>query len=102
MKQPTKRQIISAFQGFFVLTVKTEDGSEYPVGAYREPIIGWQIDDGSDQPIPLTPSGAYFETLDILYPDGTVNNPVGAVYENIDSWLKDKQSRFNDSQGVAK
>ncbi|MEB0029308.1 hypothetical protein QN372_00955 [Undibacterium sp. RTI2.1] len=102
MKQPTSRQIISTFQGFFVLSIKTTAESDYPVDAYREPVIGWQIDDDSIHPIPLTPSGEDFQSLDILYPDGTVMNPFDCPYENFDSWLKAQQDNFNRRHGVSK
>lgn len=94
LKAKTNRQIINAFEGFYVLQVQTDD-KDFPIGAIKEPVIGWEIEDGSNQPIPLTPSGCDFDPLDILYPDGQVCNPFSCSYESVEAWLKDLQSEYH-------
>ena len=89
-----ERKIFGAYEGFYILQAKTDDFG-YPIGAYKEPIIGWEMEDDSKQPIPITPSGCTFDYLDILYPDGTVTNPYYGSFDNINDWLEDEQAAFN-------
>jgi len=94
MKTTNTSKVFPAFAGFYILQAKTDD-KDYPIAAFKEPVIGWKIEDESDQPLPLTPSGCDFDPLDILYPDGQVCNPFGSWHESVEDWLKEKQDEYH-------
>jgi hypothetical protein len=76
--------------GFFALELVYDD--EKP-SAYRNAIVAWALESGSFAPYPITLEGLIVEDVAILRPDGAVDLPCNAFYDNLQEWLDQSHAK---------
>lgn len=80
--------VIPATPGFFSLALLFDDADQV-VGASKEPIVGWALDQHNIV-CPVTPDFVNADALATLNPDGTVQDPTGS-WETLDDWLEEQK-----------
>lgn len=84
------KHVLPALPGFFSLSLIYDEENRIS-GAYKEPVIGWVIDQYGIV-CPVTPDTIEGDALATLRPDGVVQSPLG-YWDSMDAWLAEQQAR---------
>lgn len=79
-------QYLPSSPGYFALELTFE--GEKPV-AYRKAIVAWALEADTFAPYPITLEGLIVENVAILRPDGAVDMPCNAFYDDLQEWLEE-------------
>jgi hypothetical protein len=88
-----------ASPGYAVLGVLSGDHGE-PVEAIKYPVIAWAFEEISLAPYPITLEGVQLDSLSILQPDGSVEQPCIGGFANIDEWFENQQAEHNATKAA--
>lgn len=82
--------VIPATPGFFSLSPLFDKSGKVVVGATKEPIVGWAIDQYNCV-CHVTPDFVDADATATLNPDGTVQDVTGS-WETLDDWVDEQKT----------